>query len=46
MGVVSFTPRLLYPQERSPWYPLDRRLVMQLETKERFGSIKDEMMLF
>jgi hypothetical protein len=24
--VVSFTPRPLYPQETSPWYPLDRRL--------------------
>jgi hypothetical protein len=25
-GVVSFTPRPLYPQEKSPRYPLDRRL--------------------
>jgi hypothetical protein len=25
--VVSFTPRPLYPQVESPWYPLDRRLV-------------------
>jgi hypothetical protein len=24
--VVSFTPRPLYPQEKSTWYPLDRRL--------------------
>jgi hypothetical protein len=24
--VVSFTPRLLYPQGKSPWYPLGRRL--------------------
>jgi hypothetical protein len=24
--VVSFTPRPLYPQVKSPWYPLDRRL--------------------
>jgi hypothetical protein len=24
--VVSFTPWLLYPQGKSPWYPLDRRL--------------------
>jgi len=24
--VVSFTPRSLYAQEKSPWYPLDRRL--------------------
>jgi hypothetical protein len=26
MWVVSFTPRSLYPQGKSPWYPLDRRL--------------------
>jgi hypothetical protein len=26
MWVVSFTPRPLYPQGKSPWYPLDRRL--------------------
>jgi hypothetical protein len=25
--VVSFTPRPLYRQGKSPWYPLDRRLV-------------------
>jgi hypothetical protein len=24
--VVSFTPRPLYPQGKSPWHPLDRRL--------------------
>jgi hypothetical protein len=24
--MVSFTPRPLYPQGKSPWYPLDRRL--------------------
>jgi len=24
--VVSFTPRPLYLQGKSPWYPLDRRL--------------------
>jgi hypothetical protein len=24
--VASFTPRQLYSQENSPWYPLDRRL--------------------
>jgi hypothetical protein len=24
--VVSFTPWPLYPQGKSPWYPLDRRL--------------------
>jgi hypothetical protein len=26
MRVVSFTPRPLYPQGKSPYYPLDRRL--------------------
>jgi hypothetical protein len=25
--MVSFTPRLLYPQGKSPWYSLDRRLI-------------------
>jgi hypothetical protein len=25
-SVVSFTPRPLYPQRKSPWYLLDRRL--------------------
>jgi hypothetical protein len=24
--VVSFTPRPIYPQGKSPWYPLDRRV--------------------
>jgi hypothetical protein len=24
--MVSFTPQPLYPQGKSPWYPLDRRL--------------------
>jgi hypothetical protein len=24
--VVSFMPRPLYPQGKSPWYPLERRL--------------------
>jgi len=26
MEVVSFTPQSLYPQGKSPWYPLERRL--------------------
>jgi hypothetical protein len=32
--MVSFTPRPLYPREKSPWYPLDRRLG---GPKGRFG---------
>jgi hypothetical protein len=43
--VVSFTALLLYHQGRSPSYPLDRRLAIQIETKERFGSTKEEMTL-
>jgi len=26
MGVASFTPRPIYPQGKSPWYPPDRRV--------------------
>jgi hypothetical protein len=33
------------PQGRSPSYSFDRRLAIQIETKERFGSTKDEMTL-
>jgi hypothetical protein len=36
---------LLYPQGRSPSYSLERRLAIQIETKDRFGSTKDEMTL-
>jgi hypothetical protein len=28
--VVSFTSLPLYPQGKSPWYPLDRRLAAKL----------------
>jgi hypothetical protein len=38
--VVSFTPRPLYPQGKSPWYPLDRRLggprISDLGTRRRW----------
>jgi hypothetical protein len=37
---VSFTPRLLYPQEKSPWYPLDRRLGGPQNPSERGGEEK------
>jgi len=34
--MVSFTPLPLYPQGKSPWYPLDRRLAKRKKgvTKE------------
>jgi hypothetical protein len=35
--VVSFTPRPLYPQRNSPWYPLDRRLGGPQSRSERGG---------
>jgi hypothetical protein len=31
--VVSFTPRPLYPQGKSPWYPLVRRIQRVMEAK-------------
>jgi hypothetical protein len=37
--VVSFTPRPLYPQGKSPWYPLDRRLG---EPQNRSGRGSEE----
>jgi len=37
--MVSLTPRLIYSQEKSPWYPLDRRLV---EPQSRFGRGGEE----
>jgi hypothetical protein len=36
--VVSFTPQLLYPQGKSPWYPLDRRLGGPQSRSERGGE--------
>jgi hypothetical protein len=35
--VVRFTPRPLYPQGKSPWYPLDRRL-SELESRSGRGG--------
>jgi hypothetical protein len=40
--VVSFTPRPLYPREKSPWYPLDRRLG---EHQSRSGRRGEENIL-
>jgi hypothetical protein len=41
MGVVSFTARLLYPQGKSPWYPLDRRLGGPQSRSGRAGGEKN-----
>jgi hypothetical protein len=39
--VVSFTPRPLYPQGKSPWYPLDRRLGGPQSRSGRGGEEKN-----
>jgi hypothetical protein len=36
--VVSFTPRPLYFQEKSHWYPLDRRLGVDAVVKRKILS--------
>jgi hypothetical protein len=36
--MISFTPRLLYPQEKSLWFPLDRRLGGSLSRSGRGGE--------
>jgi hypothetical protein len=38
--VISFTSRLLYPQGKSPWYPLDRRLGAPYRRSGRSGEEK------
>jgi hypothetical protein len=38
MEAVSFALRPLYPQEKSPWYPLDRKLVWPQNRFERGGE--------
>jgi hypothetical protein len=38
-GVVNFTPRPLYPQEKTPRYPFDRRL---RGTQNRYGRGGEE----
>jgi hypothetical protein len=38
--VISFTPRPLYLQGRSPWYPLDRRLGGSQSRSGRGGEEK------
>jgi hypothetical protein len=48
-SVVSFTPRPLYSQEKSPWYPLDRRLgrraVLDVVVKRKIPSPRRESKL-
>jgi hypothetical protein len=39
--VVSFTTRPLYPQGKSPWYPLDRRLGGPQSRSGRGGEEKN-----
>jgi hypothetical protein len=39
--VVNFTPLPLYPQGKSPWYPLDRRLGGPQSRSERGGEEKN-----
>jgi hypothetical protein len=42
MGMVIFTPRPLYPQGKSPCYPLDRRLGVDAVVKRRIPSLRRE----
>jgi hypothetical protein len=39
--VVSFTPRLLYPREKNPRYPLDRRLGGPQSRSGQFIEVKN-----
>jgi hypothetical protein len=39
---MSFTPRPLYPQGKSPWYPLDRRLGEPQSHSGRGGVIPNK----
>jgi hypothetical protein len=39
--VVNFTPRPLYPQRKSPWYPLDRGLGGHQSRSGRGGEEKN-----
>jgi hypothetical protein len=43
--VVSFTPQLLYPQGKSLWYPLDRRLGGPQNRSGRGGEEKNSYSL-
>jgi len=39
--VINFTPRPLYPQGKSPWYPLDRRIGGPQSRSGRGGEEKN-----
>jgi hypothetical protein len=43
--VVSFTPRPLYSQGKSPWYPVDRRLDGPQSLSGRGGEEKNSQPL-
>jgi hypothetical protein len=43
--MVSFTPRTLYHQGKSPWYPLDRRLGVSQNRSGRGGEEKNSQPL-
>jgi hypothetical protein len=43
--VVSYTPRSLYLQGNSPWYPLDKRLGGPLSQSGRGGEEKNSQPL-
>jgi hypothetical protein len=43
--VVNFSPRPLYPQVKSPWYPLDRRLGEPQSLSGRGGEEKNSQPL-
>jgi hypothetical protein len=43
--VVSFTHRPLYPQVKSPWYPLDRKPSGPQSQSGRGGEEKDSQLL-
>jgi hypothetical protein len=42
--VVSFTPRPLYPQKKSPWFPLDRGLGGPQSRSGRGGEEKNSQL--
>jgi len=45
MALVSFTPQPLYPQGKSPWYPLYRRLGGLQSRSGRGGEEKNSLSL-